>query len=440
MRSFFFAIFSNVNKCNNLSKYPKVLKNNAVNNNVQGKSKDRQINMGMSSTGYNLLMLTGELHNVEWRAQNLMNEELSLATQKDDAYNEYNNALEYKSVQVAFKSQDSAKSTYKDATFENMCTYNADRQTQYTLTDAKTGKIYVDTETKQNYTDYDNDKYSFAWAMLGMAGNSSWAYSADGADNSYIVTAQDVGYNNQSLHEGRLWLSGVEQKVFDDIGEDNLESKVASAYKELKEIDKDDSATKADKQAALENFRAAFYDAYSSQIYDYMRLSKSSEEDATNTNPKADGAKFDSGFPADFPVDEFNYYVQLWEQIQAAGGCIEIDAQNTSGTQGSEWLTNGVQSGSILISFYDKTKKEWKDTSVATSSNENYLQEKADSEKAKKAEAKYNHELDVIEEKEKKIENSLSKLETQRSAIKTEMEQLKTIRNDNIERTFNLFS
>jgi len=42
--------------------------------------------------------------------------------------------------------------------------------------------------------------------------------------------------------------------------------------------------------------------------------------------------------------------------------------------------------------------------------------------------------------KDKKLDTDLAALESERNAIKTEMETLKSVVNDNVDRTFKLFS
>ena len=145
-------------------------------------------------------------------------------------------------------------------------------------------------------------------------------------------------------------------------------------------------------------------------------------------------------YPEDYPKGEFEFYVHLFEEIQAAGGCQEIDPQYESGEEGNEWLNNMVEAGLVLIDVYDPDSKEWTETSVATSTNANYLQEVQDDTDLKKAEAEYEHELDIINRKDTKFDQDLTKLETERTSITTEMESIQKVRDDNIERTFGIFS
>ena len=135
---------------------------------------------------------------------------------------------------------------------------------------------------------------------------------------------------------------------------------------------------------------------------------------------------------------EFKYYVHLWETINEAGGCKVIDSEFESGDKGTKWLTNMVQAGVISIWTRDFEKKEWSETNVTTSTNNNYLQEEQDEKDLKKAEAKYEYELDKINAKDTKFDTELDKLETERTAITTQMDSVKKVKDDNIDRTFGI--
>jgi hypothetical protein len=139
---------------------------------------------------------------------------------------------------------------------------------------------------------------------------------------------------------------------------------------------------------------------------------------------------------------EFNFYVNLWQAIKEAGGCQVTEPMYESGENGTEWFNNMVEAGLITIQVFDDTghKNEWSDTSVATSTNNNYLQEEQDEKELKKAEAEYNHALDLINRKDTKFDTELSKLETERKAITTEIDAITKVRDENIDRTFKLFS
>ena len=386
--------------------------------------------MGMAASQARLLTLTSRLHDVEYKAQNIESQKIALATQQDELYQTYCDALDAKKIQVAFNT-DNGGSSYKDATFANVCCYNENRKKQYTLKDAETGKVIVDSEVYNQYQIFDNDKYSFAWAMLGLGGNGAWA---DGDDD-----AAAVGFGrSQTTESGNLWMSEVEQTVYDKLA--STTSKVKKAYDSLTEInDKYNAgeATKSDVTEALNTFRDELYKQYGSEIYKYMALNKGDSKEQ-NGNPDSQTADRDT--EKAFDQKQFNYYVRLFEQIQSCGGCQEVDAAYTSGDEGKEWFNNMVTSGRVLIDVYNTNKKEWQETSVATSTNENYLQETSDDKDLDKAKATYEYELKKINTKDTKYDKELKNLETERTAITQEMDSIKKVKDDNIERTFGIFS
>ena len=394
--------------------------------------------MGMAASQARLLTLTSRLHDVEYKAQNIESQKIALATQQDELYQTYCDALDAKKIQVAFNT-DNGGSKYVDATFATVCGYNKDRKKQYTLRDAETGKVIVDSDVYDVYVNqaFDNDKYSFAWAMLGLGDNGSWTTTGGRkGDND----AQSVGYGQcPSAPGGNLWMSEVEQTVYDKHSTaGDLNSGVKKAYDNLTETNDKiatGEATKSDVVDALNAFRDKLYNQYGPEIYKYMTLNKN---DSKEQNGDPDSQTADKDTEENFDQQKFNYYVRLFEQIQANGGCQEVDAVNASGEEGQEWFNNMVTSGRVLIDVYNI--KEWQETSVATSTNENYLTETSDDTDLKKAEATYEYELKKINAKDTKYDKELSKLETERTAIKTEIDSIKTVRNDNIDRTFGIFS
>ena len=183
--------------------------------------------MGMSASQARLLSLTARLHDVELQAQSIMSQKLALATQKDALYQEYNAALEATSLKVAVY-DDLGDKNYIDANYANLCNYVKGRYNQYALRDNKTGKLIVSEKVKEMYDQFGQDKYAFAYAMLGFENNFEWEYA--GASNA---TGQDVGkigctYGNQEelgyIDEGdgtySLYMTQCEQKVFENHQDD----------------------------------------------------------------------------------------------------------------------------------------------------------------------------------------------------------------------------
>ena len=398
--------------------------------------------MGMSASQANLLTLTSRLHDIEYKAQNIESQKIALATQKDELYQTYCDALDKTKIQVAFRNSNGT-SSYVDATFSSVCTYDENRQKQYAIRDSQTGKVIVDSEVYNAYTEgCFSDKYSFAWAMMGMG--LSYSYSdvnmngAYGQGNQVGIGTNSEGNFGSETTEGseNLFMTDAERYAFDKYKTENPSGKVVTAYNNLLETSNNSEATTSEKREALNSFRSELYSnsEIRNNTYEYMRRDKTAPQDPVEYN---------EDLPQDMDTQKFNYYVNLFEEIQANGGCQEIDAQYTSGDDGAEWFNNAVSSGQVLIDYLDdsnSSKKEWKETSVATSTNQNYLTKVSDEKDLKKAEATYEYELDKINKKDTKYDQDLSKLETERTSITTEMDAIKTVRNDNIERTFGIFS
>ncbi len=398
--------------------------------------------MGMSASQANLLTLTSRLHDIEYKAQNIESKKIALATQKDELYQTYCDALDKTKIQVAFRNSNGT-SSYVDATFSSVCTYDENRQKQYAIRDSQTGKVIVDSEVYNAYTEgCFSDKYSFAWAMMGMG--LSYSYSdvnmngAYGQGNQVGIGTNSEGNFGSETTEGseNLFMTDAERYAFDKYKTENPSGKVVTAYNNLLETSNNSESTTSEKREALNSFRSELYSntEIRNNTYEYMRRDKTAPQDPVEYN---------EDLPQDMDTQKFNYYVNLFEEIQANGGCQEIDAQYTSGDDGAEWFNNAVSSGQVLIDYLDdsnSSKKEWKETSVATSTNQNYLTKVSDEKDLKKAEATYEYELDKINKKDTKYDQDLSKLETERTSITTEMDAIKTVRNDNIERTFGIFS
>ena len=398
--------------------------------------------MGMSASQANLLTLTSRLHDIEYKAQNIESQKIALATQKDELYQTYCDALDKTKIQVAFRNSNGT-SSYVDATFSSVCTYDENRQKQYAIRDSQTGKVIVDSEVYNAYTEgCFSDKYSFAWAMMGMG--LSYSYSdvnmngAYGQGNQVGIGTNSEGNFGSETTEGseNLFMTDAERYAFDKYKTENPSGKVVTAYNNLLETSNNSESTTSEKREALNSFRSELYSnsEIRNNTYEYMRRDKTAPQEPVEYN---------EDLPENMDTQKFNYYVNLFEEIQANGGCQEIDAQYTSGDDGAEWFNNAVSSGQVLIDYLDdsnSSKKEWKETSVATSTNQNYLTKVSDEKDLKKAEATYEYELDKINKKDTKYDQDLSKLETERTSITTEMDAIKTVRNDNIERTFGIFS
>ena len=383
--------------------------------------------MGMAASQARLLSLTSRLHDVELKAQSIESQKIALATQKDELYQNYCDALDATKIQVAFRNDD-ATVKYVDANFSTLCGYSENRAKQYALIDSKTGNMIVSEEVAEKYNSY-SDKYSFAYAMLGFEGDFGWGDNINQGCEIGIGTAQNnYGYDSEGGTGYSLYMTECEQQVYDSHTDD---SELVEAFEAIEEAEGDNA-----KQTALDEFRSILYEKYSTEIFNQMNINKNGEKGEDDGDVNFPDCTWD-----DFKA-EFNYYVQIYEGIEEAGGCTTIDEQYQSGEAGNEWFQNMVEAGLVTIQVYntDGANKGWIDTSITTSTNENYLKEVQDEKDLKKAEAEYEYELDKINQKDSKYDTDLSKLETERSSITTEIDSLKQVRDDNIDRTFGIFS
>jgi len=390
--------------------------------------------MGMAASQARLLSLTARLHDVELQAQNIMSQKIALATQKDALYQDYCDALDATTIKVAYMDGAGGKN-FVEANYSTLCTYNPDRFKQYALRDNMSGQLIVSQEVKDAYEGFGNDKYAFAYAMLGLDSNFGWNDPGEGMYVGYGISLADSGdgdgvvqYIEEDDGTTSLYMTECEQMVYDanKDGDTDLADKYNAIF---------DAEGASNKRSALNEFRDFLYANYGEEIYNNMNINKFGDK----------GIDTDLDYPDQTWADikqEFNYYVNLWSAINEAGGCQVVDAQYESGEQGNEWFNNMVESGLVSILVWDDTgaRKEWSETSVATSTNNNYLQEVQDDKDLKKAEAEYEHELDILNRKDTKFDTDLSKLETERTAITTEMESIKKVKDDNIDRTFGIFS
>ena len=104
--------------------------------------------MGMAASQARLLTITARMHDVEYQAQSIQNAKIALATQEDEVYREYLDALD----QTTFTVKDNNNQTVV-ANFNTLCGINAARATskeRYLLRDDK-NSIIVSEEISSGY-------------------------------------------------------------------------------------------------------------------------------------------------------------------------------------------------------------------------------------------------------------------------------------------------
>ena len=145
----------------------------------------------------------------------------------------------------------------------------------------------------------------------------------------------------------------------------------------------------------------------------------------------------------------FNYYVGIYNAIQQSGGqCVGIstfDGMNGDAANNSDWLKNMIECGrlSIMKLNHNTSTDVYSLDTITISADANLAHTQTttiDKTALAKAEAKYNHDMKQIDKKDKRYDLELSKLDTERNALQTEYDSVKKVIDENIEKTFNIFS
>lgn len=394
--------------------------------------------MGMAASQARLLTITARIHDVEYQAQSIQNAKVQLATQSDQVYQEYLEALDATTLTV--KDFEGNRIT---ANFNNLWGLNAvDTGNSYALFNSK-GALIVTEEEKSAYDEFTkeglDDPYMFAIFMVD-GGNYSGRPEGDLAENVLLaeesVAAAHADDETLAKYEESINDAIVEFKSYldDSDAQDIINSDAMQNYL-TENPDNQDANTLNELKKIMENCKNAemcyknrLYTAYGEEVYTAAY-----------------------GEPLLYDQDKFNYYVDLYKKIQAAGGnCISIEDYNegnanSDAANDSDWLQNMIQCGKITIDIVNKDNKTGEITYSGTSpSSDTYLEYTTtttiDKSALAKAEAEYEHATKEIDQKDKKYDMDLSKLETERTALTTEYDSVKKVIQDNIERTFGIFS
>ena len=378
--------------------------------------------MGMAASQARLLTITARMHDVEYQAQSIQNAKIQLATQSDEVYQDYLEALDATTLTV----KDSNGNTIS-ANFNNLWGRNAVDTVinKYAIQDEH-GRLIVSEDIKEAYDNYMTDKgdaasspYGFALYMIGGVESVKLEDFDKDCDEVYESLANDAEVVQTNAYKSVKSCKDSMDIILN--GKD---------YNDLKDEDKE----KYDKLE--KTYYNLMYTNYAEKIYN-KNVGANSADDYENYGIE------------EYNSEDFNYYVNIFRQIQACGGCVSITSFDGSlggnaATDG-DWLKNQLENGRFSISIINTDKKtgevDMSTTSIATDSFVGTTTTTSIDKRAyAKAEAEYEYETKKIDAKDKKYDNELSKLETEREALKTEYDSVKKVISDNIERTFGIFS
>ena len=364
--------------------------------------------MGMAASQARLLTITARMHDVEYQAQSIQNAKIQLSTQSDQVYQEYLEALDATTLTVS-----DVNKNIITANFNNLCGKNAvETGNKYALRTSN-GQLIVEDDIKESYEKFidegGNDPYEFALYVID--GDDGQSMDRDSLEDDELYVFEENKNNGSEDDDSMI---AIREKL-DKILEDND----AYDYNDLP-----DEAKKEYDELEL-SFKNKLYKNYGDQVY------------ARNTGND----------PENFNQEDFNYYANLFRQIQRAGGCVSIaDYNGTDGdaANNSEWLKNMIECGKIALDIVNTDDNGAVTFSATSPSSDTYVSYTTtttiDKTALAKAEAEYEHKTKQIDQKDKKFDMDLSKLETERTALTTEYESVQKVINDNIERTFGIFS
>lgn len=432
--------------------------------------------MGMAASQGRLLALTSRNLDIGRQLSALSMQKMCLTREMKKVSLEYNDALSTKTL----KWTNNGGASYVDLTYSSLMTPSSMNQyASYLLTDTS-GKIVLDYNYKQ---------YAEMISPDGKGG-ASW----DG-DTRVKILAQLTGLKESDITNHDTMLNDCIEKEYaiDDLekkepnildyastdtnkylkktglksGQEYSVSELKSRFLKLAEYTggNKDAYTEAINTIAGTFSDKVNYDAFASQVLTYYQNDiKSSQllwwESGQYAQYQSDHKKWEdlyypacetfenaaNAYDASYTKDQerqIKHYDKLFSSIAEKGWTYNNDVSD------KDYLNQMLQNNMYTITVpsretqYNTTKKKCEsfntyDTTLASnfgnvvSVNDDNITEKAMSE--------YQYKKSLINEKESRIDLRMENLKTEQSAIKQMIEGIEKVKDDNIERTFSLFS
>ena len=383
--------------------------------------------MGMAASQARLLSLTARIHDVEYQAQQIQSRKLQLATLEDEAYRKYNEALD--ATTLTFTNDAGA---VIPATFNNLCGHASidnGMSKYYVFRTGDTDQLIVPDEIFEGYQRCgEDDPYVFAMCMMGAD-----SIKLEEAEQKYVKEKL------QSDDDGKAPLRDIVKQIAEITGDD---PEVAAKMV----VDGDDSIDQFVEgvDPNIPNY---------STLKDLVQKYHQTEKDYRNKLYQHGGGehiyKLAMGDDnIEFNNSEFQYYLRWGMLIEQEGGeeyCVKESEYGEDFGNNRDMLNGMLESGRMLVDTVeiDRSTGKIKD-SATTISGESRLAETntstIDKSALAKAEAEYEHTMKQLDRKDKRYDMDLNKLETERTALTTEYDSVKKVIEDNIDRTFKIFS
>lgn len=388
--------------------------------------------MGLAASQARLLMLTARIHDVEYQAQMIQSAKLQLATQEDEVCRKYTEALD--ATTLTFTND---QKNVVAANFNNLCglaSINNGLNKNYVFRTGDDDRLIVPSDVYNGYQEYGgDDPYAFAMYMMvremGIQVNE-----LSNAESEYLENRTQSGVSD-NLANLKETMDDKVRAIANKVGFDPDDT--------LKDINDGESVT-----ALLPDEDDSNYSSVKKLVDEYQALKEEFRYKLYQKGGAANIYSLASGEDTEnFDQNKFNYYLRWGKMIEQEVGlryCVSETDYSPDFGNDAETFNQMIQSGRITVDVVniDKKGKLTDDaTSVASDSNFAYTPTSTiDKQALAKAEAEYEHNMKKIDRKDKQYDMDLNKLETERTALTTEYDSVKKVIQDNIERTFGIFS
>ena len=455
--------------------------------------------MGLAASQVNFLMLTARKSDISFELQRLSSNKQALTRDMQKVSREYRDALSTKTL----KWSGNSGITYTDLSYSTLMRPGATANNSPYLITNSNGNVVIDEKYQQyaqmisdNNGKYEGDtRYKILSGLTGISVETLQNYDKTSDDveakKAVLQAAEDkrdaVPTRNLNTDQiiSKFLGSVTKSEKLDDAKadalaktiQDNLcgkgyfspedENKIKtscdSVAKSFKE-NKDNENSETYKDFTAEKFINAVISVIrgSTKAEDTIKVMvddkdknnlKGTYSDYVAADEEVKKAQQDyqsavgaNGQVLDGPQrKEIEFYDQLFQAIADMGW------EEDDGITGSDYLNQMLQNNSYYITTMtenksfdenaeidDRNYKFFYDTEFAE--NDPNIFKVNDANAQEEALVKYEYEKSLINEKESRIDTRMKNLETEQSAITKMLESIDRVKNDNIERTFGLWS
>lgn len=452
--------------------------------------------MGLSSNA-RLLYITARLTSNEYESQQISNAKMRLATQSQEASNDYISALN--TTQLMFTTYDAKGNSSTDKLTAGVLYQYSDMKNQYVLSNNSGQALISQTDAynfeqsanleefleangvikqwkspalQTNYETLDSPayrKYKKDWQdAINNAKNATYNLSYSYTDEN--GNPQTDTYNNQSSDKAWEIDKSYASKEY---------QKALAEYKDMQlQLQSGVEIPDADVDAMLNrvnNAKAKYSDCIT---YDNWLMSKAAKANPAayegineyykvleefNAELEDYGTTLEDGFSYN-DATKAQWYTNLWYRLNG-----QSSEKSLAGSKGNTysvidekllhnttWLQDSITQGIISIekasneedvtntipNEYDPTIVNlegisWNSVIYSSCSD---ITQKDDEQAIARAEAEYKRKTEEINAKDEKYQNKIKTLETEHTALQTEYESVQSALNKNIERSFKAFS